>query len=70
MVAAAAPYTPPPLLDQLKPEGMMLIPVGRQHFWQELVLVSKDEQGNVKEKKQMSVAFVPLIGKEGWSGST
>ncbi|MFX1300652.1 MAG: hypothetical protein ACFFDE_06895 [Promethearchaeota archaeon] len=44
----------------------MLIPVGRHHFWQELLLVSKDKKGKVKERKQMSVAFVPLIGKEGW----
>jgi protein-L-isoaspartate(D-aspartate) O-methyltransferase len=67
MVAAAAPYTPQPLLAQLKPEGLMLIPVGRHHFWQELLLVSKDKKGKVKERKQMSVAFVPLIGKEGWN---
>jgi len=67
MVAAAAPYTPPTLLEQLKPEGLMLIPVGRHHFWQELLLVSKDKKGKVKKRKQMSVAFVPLIGKEGWN---
>ena len=67
MVAAAAPHVPEPLIAQLKPEGMMLIPVGRHHFWQELVLVSKDKQGKVKESRQMSVAFVPLIGEEGWS---
>jgi protein-L-isoaspartate(D-aspartate) O-methyltransferase len=66
MVAAAAPHTPQPLIDQLTAEGLLLIPVGRHHFWQDLVLISKDKQGNVKERKQMSVAFVPLIGKEGW----
>ncbi len=67
MVAAAAPRIPPPLIEQLKPEGLLLIPVGRQQFWQELLLVSKDKSGKVKESQQMSVAFVPLIGKEGWS---
>ena len=67
MVAAAAPHVPEPLIDQLKPEGVLLIPVGRHHFWQELTLVSKDAKGAVKENRQMSVAFVPLIGKEGWS---
>jgi len=67
MVAAAAPRIPPPLIDQLKPDGILLIPVGRHQFWQELTLVSKDNKGNVKERQQMSVAFVPLIGQEGWS---
>ena len=67
MVAAAAPRVPEPLVEQLKPEGMMLIPVGRHHFWQELTIVSKNTKGEVKESRQMSVAFVPLIGKEGWS---
>ncbi|MHA2405441.1 MAG: hypothetical protein ACXACH_01660 [Candidatus Hermodarchaeia archaeon] len=45
----------------------MLIPVGRHHFWQELTLVTKNKKGEVTERRQMSVAFVPLIGKEGWS---
>ena len=67
MVAAAAPHVPEPLVEQLKPEGMMLIPVGRHHFWQELTLVSKNKKGAVTEHRKMSVAFVPLIGKEGWS---
>jgi protein-L-isoaspartate(D-aspartate) O-methyltransferase len=67
MVAAAAPHIPGPLVEQLKPEGMMLIPVGRHHFWQELTIVSKNKKGDVTERRQMSVAFVPLIGKEGWS---
>ncbi len=67
MVAAAAPDIPPSLIDQLKPEGIMLIPVGRQQFWQELTVVTKDTEGNAKQRRKMSVAFVPLIGKEGWS---
>ncbi|MFX0169975.1 MAG: protein-L-isoaspartate(D-aspartate) O-methyltransferase [Candidatus Hodarchaeota archaeon] len=67
MVAAAAPHIPQPLIDQLKPEGILLIPVGRHQFWQDLLLVSKSKTGKVKEKQLMSVAFVPLIGEEGWS---
>ena len=68
MVAAAAPHVPTPLIDQLKPEGLLLIPVGKHQFWQELLLVSKDKAGKVSKKHLMSVAFVPLIGEEGWSG--
>ena len=67
MVAAAAPRIPQPLIDQLNPDGLLLIPVGRHHFWQELTLVSKDKKGKVDERRQMSVAFVPLIGEEGWT---
>ncbi len=67
MVAAAAPHIPQSLVDQLEAEGKMLIPVGGHHFWQELTLVTKDKKGNVQERQQMSVAFVPLIGEEGWT---
>ncbi len=66
MVAAAAPHIPQPLIDQLKPGGKLLIPVGKQQFWQELTLVSKTEKEKIKTRREMSVAFVPLIGKEGW----
>lgn len=66
MVAAAAPHIPQTLIDQLNPEGLMLIPVGRQQFWQELTLVSKNKEGIATKQGKMSVAFVPLIGKEGW----
>jgi protein-L-isoaspartate(D-aspartate) O-methyltransferase len=67
MVAAAAPHIPTPLIDQLKPDGLLLIPVGKHRFWQELLLVSKDKTGKATKKRLMSVAFVPLIGEEGWS---
>jgi protein-L-isoaspartate(D-aspartate) O-methyltransferase len=67
MVAAAAPNVPAPLIDQLKPDGLLLIPVGKHQFWQELLLVSKDKSEKVTKKRLMSVAFVPLIGEEGWS---
>lgn len=67
MVAAAAPHIPSPLIDQLSPDGLLLIPVGKQRFWQELLLVSKGKTGQVTQKRLMSVAFVPLIGEEGWS---
>lgn len=65
MVAAAAPKTPQPLIDQLAEGGSMLIPVGRNHFWQELLLIEK-KRGKIHSKKTMAVAFVPLVGKEGW----
>ncbi len=66
MVAAAAPKIPDPLVEQLVIDGKMLIPVGRNHFWQELMLVTKKEEGKIESQRTMAVAFVPLIGKEGW----
>ncbi|NYT00115.1 MAG: protein-L-isoaspartate O-methyltransferase [Methanocellales archaeon] len=61
-VACAAPDIPPPLIDQLKSGGKMVIPIGR-HF-QELYLVEKIN-GIIKKEKG-GVIFVPLIGKYGF----
>ena len=65
LVAAAAPYVPEPLIDQLSPGGIMLIPVGGKGFFQELMKVQKDKDGNVVKKRWGGVAFVPLTGKYG-----
>jgi protein-L-isoaspartate(D-aspartate) O-methyltransferase len=62
-VAATAPRVPEPLKQQLKEGGKMVIPVGT--VFQELVLVTR-KNGFAAEEK-MGVAFVPLIGKEGFS---
>ncbi len=61
-VAATAPSVPESLRQQLKPGGKMVLPVG--YDCQELVLVTR-ENGFVTEEK-MGVAFVPLIGKDGF----
>ncbi len=64
-VTAAAPDIPAPLVDQLKPGGVLLIPVGSRYI-QNLVKVEKDEGGDVKKTTLSGCAFVPLIGKYGW----
>ncbi|MBU2617613.1 MAG: protein-L-isoaspartate O-methyltransferase [Euryarchaeota archaeon] len=61
-VACAAPDVPPPLMDQLKSGGRMVIPIGR--YFQELYLVEKRD-GIIKKGKG-GVVFVPLIGKYGF----
>jgi len=68
LVTAAAPRVPPPLVDQLAPGGLMVIPIGPPHsLWgQELLVVRKDLKGSVSTKKAGAVAFVPLRGREGW----
>jgi protein-L-isoaspartate(D-aspartate) O-methyltransferase len=63
-VTCAAPRIPEPLLDQLKPGGIMVIPVGK--YSQELIRIKKDLDGNIHKKKKGGVVFVPLIGKYGF----
>lgn len=63
-VTCAAPEVPKPLVEQLKPGGIMAIPVG--DYFQELILVKKDENGRVTKKTKGGVVFVPLIGKYGF----
>ena len=62
IVTAASDHIPPPLLRQLKPGGRMLIPVGNRYLTQKLVLVTKDETGQIRTQEMMAVTFVPLTG--------
>ncbi|MCX8196313.1 MAG: protein-L-isoaspartate(D-aspartate) O-methyltransferase [Acidilobaceae archaeon] len=64
MVTAAAPSVPPPLVEQLKPGGVLVIPVGPPYM-QHLYVVRKGERG-VEMWRDISVVFVPLLGKYGW----
>jgi protein-L-isoaspartate(D-aspartate) O-methyltransferase len=66
VVTAAAPKIPHPLVAQLRPGGILIIPVGGRLFPQELVKVRKDEKGRIERTSLGGVAFVPLIGKEGF----
>ena len=63
IVTCAPEDIPEPLVEQLKPEGMIVIPVGRQMGVQYLVVVTKDEEGNIDRKDQYPVQFVPMTGK-------
>ena len=60
IVTAAAEHIPPPLLEQLKPGGRMVIPVGRTEWTQNLILVRKSERGKVSTRNILPVRFVPL----------
>jgi protein-L-isoaspartate(D-aspartate) O-methyltransferase len=62
LVTAAAGQVPPPLLDQLKPGGRMVIPVGPPFALQHLTLVEKDSEGRIRTRQTLPVAFVPLTG--------
>jgi protein-L-isoaspartate(D-aspartate) O-methyltransferase len=61
-VTCAAPDVPPPLLEQLKVGGKMVIPIGR--YMQELYLVEK--RNGVEKERKCDVVFVPLIGRYGF----
>src|SRR2546425_10312562 len=67
LVTAAAPKIPPPLLEQLKPNGVLVVPVGGKMFPQELIRVWKKTDGTVDRNSLGGVAFVPLIGRYGFS---
>jgi protein-L-isoaspartate(D-aspartate) O-methyltransferase len=60
MVTAAAAEIPPPLIEQLKAGGRLVIPVGRPYDYQELVVVEKSGSGEVDKRSVLGVAFVPL----------
>uniref|UniRef100_A0A6N2K3L9 Protein-L-isoaspartate O-methyltransferase n=2 Tax=Salix viminalis TaxID=40686 RepID=A0A6N2K3L9_SALVM len=61
-VGAAAPEIPQPLLDQLKPGGRMVIPVGK--ISQDLKVVDKKEDGSVTVRTEISVRYVPLTSRD------
>jgi len=61
IVTAAATYIPEPLKEQLKPGGKMVIPVGLPLMHQELMLVEKDQEGEINVSPILGVAFVPLV---------
>jgi protein-L-isoaspartate(D-aspartate) O-methyltransferase len=61
MVTAAASQIPPPLIQQLKPGGRMVIPLGAPFALQRLVLVERNtDDGRVTTRQLLPVAFVPL----------
>jgi protein-L-isoaspartate(D-aspartate) O-methyltransferase len=61
LVTAAAPRVPQALVDQLKPGGRMVIPVGGDGEIQYLKLLTKRADGGVDEKRVLPVRFVPLV---------
>ncbi len=62
IVTAAASHIPPPLIEQLKPGGRMVIPVGASVWTQNLLLVEKDKEGEITTRNLIPVRFVPLTG--------
>ena len=62
ILLTAAPHAvPPPLIAQLKPGGRMVLPIGG--FDQDLIVLTKQPDGTVKEEKVLPVRFVPMTGE-------
>lgn len=61
MLTAAPTKIPQPLVDQLKIGGRMILPIGK--FYQELILLKKQPNGQLKKEKLIPVRFVPMTGK-------
>lgn len=66
IVTSAAPEIPSQLVAQLRPGGVLLIPVGDVRFYQELIRVKKNKDGSLSNENLGGVAFVPMRGKRGW----
>jgi protein-L-isoaspartate(D-aspartate) O-methyltransferase len=62
MITAAANHVPPPLLEQLKMGGRLLLPLGSTMYYQTLTKITKTPKGNEVEHLP-GVVFVPMVGK-------
>ena len=63
IVTCAAQYVPPALIEQLKPGGRLIIPIGQPFKkGQVLYIYTKGQQGKVRSKKDVGVYFIPMTG--------
>jgi protein-L-isoaspartate(D-aspartate) O-methyltransferase len=65
MVTAAPREVPQPLIDQLKPGGRLVVPVGAQGGGQSLLLIEKRTDGAVIRRNVLAVRFVPMMDSSG-----
>lgn len=61
IITAAPEQIPEKLVEQLKPGGQMILPVGPQLWGQDLIVLEKNEQGEISTKKSIPVRFVPMV---------
>ncbi len=60
---AAANRIPPPLVEQLRPGGRMILPVSEGGGFQYLIQITKDQNGQLHRRQVMPVMFVPMTGQ-------
>jgi protein-L-isoaspartate(D-aspartate) O-methyltransferase len=61
LLTAAPPEIPQALLDQLKPGGRLVAPVGVGPLSQEIVVIDKSKNGELKRRRDIPVMFVPMV---------
>jgi protein-L-isoaspartate(D-aspartate) O-methyltransferase len=66
LAAASGSHVPKPLTEQLADGGRLVMPLGNPGSVQQLVKVTKAEDGSLRQSDLGEVRFVPLIGEEGW----
>jgi len=66
LAAASGSHVPRPLVEQLAPAGRLVMPVGDPGWVQQLIKVTKNDDGTLLQQDLGEVRFVPLIGEEGW----
>lgn len=66
LVAAAAPEVPQPLVEQLLPDGRLVLPIGSRR--EQLITVVRREDGLVTREPVEPAVFVPLLGEHGFTG--
>jgi protein-L-isoaspartate(D-aspartate) O-methyltransferase len=69
LAAASGSHVPRPLVEQLAPNGRIVMPVGEPGWVQELIKATKQEDGILQQENLGGVRFVPLIGEEGWKNA-
>ena len=60
LITCGAPFIPPKLLDQLKPGGIMVIPVGEDER-QKMLRITKDKDGTIRQQEMGDFSFVPML---------
>lgn len=65
ILTAAGPKLPPPLIDQLKIGGILVMPLGKPRSYQVMTRFKKVSESEISKEELSSVAFVPLRGEHG-----
>ena len=63
IVTCSPKDVPEPLIEQLKPGGWIVIPVGKDGWNQQLIIMKKNKRGKLIRENQYPVRFVPMTGK-------
>ena len=63
ILTAAPPKIPDALVNQLKPGGKLVAPVGEGYMGQDLVVLDKSASGRISSRKVLPVAFVPMVNR-------